>query len=145
MRPQFKLIRIPNCHNEFTEGELFQKNKFLFDTLEDPIRDLNGDGDLLDEGESKVYGDTAIPQGIYEMVVTFSDRFQMDMVLLKKVKHFKGVRVHWGATKKNTKGCILVGKRIATGRLLNTGGTKEMVSRVNSITKSGKKCYIEIL
>ena len=125
---RLKLIRF-NKTKDFTEGVLINlnTNKLLFDTLEDVIKDINGDGDLNDEGEGKVYGQTAIPYGKYELEVTFSPKFKMDMVLVKDVPHFTGIRLHWGRTAKQSSGCILGGKKTKPGELKNSGYTKSMV------------------
>jgi len=127
-------------------------NEILFDTLEDRIRDINGDGDLLDEGEEKVYGETAIPYSKkgepYKLIVTNSPKFSklagkpVDMVLVKDVPHFTGIRLHWGATAVQSAGCILGGKKTSDGRLSNIGYTKDMVGLLN---KYGGKATLEII
>lgn len=140
---KLKVIRL-RLKEDYTEGILINLNtkKEIFDTLEDRVRDINADGDLLDEGEEKVYAETAIPYGIYEIEVTYSPKFKMDMVLVKNVKHFTGIRLHWGATAKQSAGCILGGKKIADGVLKNIGYTKYMV---NLLKKHGNKGTIEIV
>jgi len=94
---ELKLVR-----SEFTEkstiGELFVNNKFECFTLEDKVRPL------------KVMGATAIPAGEYEVIISFSNRFQRPLPLLLKVPDFEGIRIHPGNTDKDTQGCILVGQ-----------------------------------
>lgn len=142
-----RLLRI-NKLKSYTEGVLFNENtgKFLYDILEDRIRDINGDGDLNDEGEGKVFGETAIPytpEGYYyELEVTYSPKFKMDMVLVKDVPHFTGIRMHWGATAKQSHGCILGGIRTAPGVLANNGYTKAMVELLNQY---GGKGYLKVM
>lgn len=140
---RLKLIRL-NLREDYTEGILIylNENKELFDTLEDRVRDINADGDLLDEGEGKVYAETAIPYGTYPIEVTYSPKFKMDMVLVKDVPHFTGIRLHWGATADQSAGCPLGGKKTSDGRLANTGYTKYMVELVK---KHGNKGTIEIV
>lgn len=140
---RLRLIRV-NKTFKYTEGVLINidTDEILCDTLEDVIRDINGDGDLDDEGEGKVYGNTAIPYGTYPIEVTYSPTFDMDMVLIKDVKHFSGVRFHWGSTVKNTSGCVLVGKKHGHGILTNIGMTVKLVELLKEHDNEGS---LEIL
>jgi len=79
-------------------GELFVNDEFECYTLEDIERPV------------KIPGITAIPRGHYEVVITFSERFQKPLPLLLNVPNYTGVRIHPGNTAANTEGCILPGK-----------------------------------
>lgn len=95
--------------NKSIIGKLYINDKLICDTLEDVCRDLNKDGDLKDNGETKVFGRTAIPAGIYKMILNLSNRFKKIMPLLINVQGFEGVRIHSGNTDLDTEGCIIVG------------------------------------
>lgn len=84
--------------NLSTGGSLYVNDVFECYTLEDVVRD----------GE-KIPGQTAIPAGCYQIIITRSERFKRDMPLLVGVKGFEGIRIHSGNTAKDTSGCILVG------------------------------------
>lgn len=82
-----------------TIGELYIDKKYIADTLEDRVRP---------EGE-KVYGKTAIPEGIYEMVLSYSPRFKKILPEILNVPNFTGIRIHCGNSSADSSGCILVG------------------------------------
>lgn len=105
---------------DYTEGLLYINGVYFCDTLEDKTRDLNKDGDLNDPGETKVYGETAIPYGEYVVQLTFSPKFNRIMPEVKAVAGFTGIRIHAGNTAKDTHGCILVGKKIEDGKIFNS-------------------------
>ena len=105
------------CKRVYTIGTLSIGDDYFCDTLEDTVRDLNKDGDLEDYGEIKIWGETAIPYGRYKVLVTYSPKFRRDLPLILDVKHFTGIRIHRGATHRNTSGCVLVGRNTAKGRL----------------------------
>lgn len=142
MKPQFTLLRMPEPDQ--TPGVLFLHDKFICDTLEDIVRDRNADGDLNDEDEGKVYGETAIPYGTYELKATLSPRFKKDMVLICDVPHFEGIRIHWGRTIKQSEGCLLVGECDGANTLRNIGMTDEITTIVKEMQSRGEKVYLEI-
>ena len=82
-----------------TIGELWANNTHLCDTLEDRVRP---------EGE-KIYGKTAIPEGTYEMVLSYSPRFKKILPEILNVPNFTGIRIHCGNSSADSSGCVLVG------------------------------------
>lgn len=105
---------------EYTIGKMYVNGMCFCDTLEDKVRDLNKDGDLSDNGEGKVYAQTAIPYGKYKVVVSFSPKFKRMLPRLLNVSHFEGILIHRGNTAKDSAGCILVGENRVKGQLLNS-------------------------
>jgi hypothetical protein len=116
---ELKLVRVFKSPM-YTIGRLHVDGVFECDTLEDTVRDLNKDGDLNDAGESKVFGETAIPYGTYKVIINYSNRFKRDLPRLLNVKEFDGVLIHPGNTAVDTHGCILVGINNAKGRVNNS-------------------------
>jgi len=57
----------------------------------------------------KVYAQTAIPTGKYQIVMTYSSKFKKVMPLLLNVPGFAGIRIHSGNTADDTEGCIITG------------------------------------
>jgi hypothetical protein len=58
----------------------------------------------------KVYGKTAIPEGLYRIKFQWSNHFQKEMPYLQDVPNFSGVMIHNGTNPDHTLGCVLVGK-----------------------------------
>ena len=89
------------------------KDIYLCDTLEPTWRDYA-------HGEKKIKGCSAIPEGRYAVVITYSPRFKQWLPLLLGVPNFSGIRIHAGNTAKDTEGCILVGKNREVGKVLDS-------------------------
>ena len=101
----------------YTIGKLYVDGVYLCDTLEDKSRDFNKDGDLDEPGETKVWGQTAIPFGIYKVCMMMSPKFKKILPRLMNVKGFEGILIHPGNIPEHTHGCILVGKNTIVGKL----------------------------
>lgn len=83
--------------NKSTFGTLEISNVFRCYTLEDVERNI------------KIKGKTAIPKGKYEVILSYSPKFDRTMPLLLNVTGYEGIRIHAGNNSNNTEGCILVG------------------------------------
>lgn len=103
----------------YTIGKMYIDGKYFCDTLEDKVRDLNKNG-KFDNGETKVYGETAIPYGTYKVQVSMSPKFKRELPLLLNVPHFEGIRIHRGNTAADSAGCILVGENKVKGKVINS-------------------------
>lgn len=111
----------------YTIGSLSIDGKKFCDTLEDKVRDLNKNG-VFDGDEKKVYGETAIPYGTYDVVVDYSSKFKRELPCLQNVRHFEGILIHRGNTAEDSAGCILVGENKVKGKVINsTPYEKELV------------------
>lgn len=129
---RLKLIRdIKNEKN--TLGMLYIDDEFFCYTCEDKVRDYNNDGDFEDEGEGKIYGETAIPKGEYLIALTFSNRFQKILPEILNVRYFTGVRIHAGNTAKDSHGCVLVGMdRSEEGVWRSKMAMNKLMAKLNS-------------
>ena len=96
--------------NKSTIGELTVNGVFECFILEDKDRGLRKDMPISELIVMKIKTRTAIPTGRYEIVVSFSDKFQKMLPLLLDVPAFAGIRIHPGNTDANTEGCLLPGK-----------------------------------
>ena len=117
----------------YTEGVLTdEKGNRLADTLEPQWR-------ALARGEKKVAGKTAIPEGTYDVVVTMSPRFRMNLPLLLDVPGFEGIRIHAGNNAEyDSRGCILVGERNAPGMIINSRVTLRRI--IDMMMRERKIC-----
>ena len=119
MKATIKLIR-DTFRPLSTQGKLYFNNEYICETLEDKCRDLNHDGDLNDSGETKVYGQTAIPSGTYKMTIVYSAHFKRNVFLLHGIENYAGVLIHTGNYIKDTLGCVLVGLNRGTDCVLRS-------------------------
>lgn len=97
----------------YTIGRMTIDGRYFCDTLEPQWRNYQ-------LGAKKVPGKSAIPEGRYRVLVTWSPRFGRWLPLLVGVPRFEGVRIHSGNTQADTQGCILVGRNTQVGRVCDS-------------------------
>ena len=134
--------------DKYTIGHLYINNIYFCDTLEDKVRNL--------PKEPKVYGETAIPAGTYEIDMnTVSPKFKNRswakkwggiVPRLKNVPYFDGVLIHVGNNKDDTDGCIIVGDNQIVGGLVNsTIQFNRLMQRLVDVNKRKESITIEII
>ena len=87
--------------------------EYFCDTLEPTWRDYRN-------GARKMKGCSAIPEGRYAVVISWSPKFGKWLPILLGVPMFMGIRIHAGNTSKDTEGCILVGENRKVGMVVNS-------------------------
>lgn len=125
----------------YTIGDLLINGNFFCNTLEDAVRkltDLNHDGDYDDIDEGKIYGQTAIPRGVYKVILSYSGRFKRILPILLNVTGFEGIRIHSGNTAADTLGCILVGDNTEKGMVLGSRIKETALIRMMQVALSNK-------
>lgn len=90
--------------NKSTESKLFVNGTEMFSVLEDVDR-------FLEAGGVKIYGETAIPRGIYTIILSYSNRFKAILPEILNVSQFTSIRIHWGNKAEDSEGCLLAGKK----------------------------------
>ena len=121
--------------DEYSTGE---KLTYLCDTLEPKWRNYK-------RGDNKVKGKSAIPEGRYPIVITYSTTFKKWLPLLLGVPNFSGIRIHQGNTVKDTKGCILVGENKQVGKVFNSRKYVDLVkAKIVEAKDKGEGVWIEI-
>lgn len=130
----------------YTIGRFSIDGVYFADSLEDKVRDLNQDGDLNDDGEGKIFGETAIPYGKYKVELNVSPKFKRKLPRLINVPHFDGILIHAGNTPKDTHGCILIGKNTLIGKITNSRYYENiLVNKIQKAIDAGEKITIEIV
>ncbi len=93
------------------------EDKYFCDTLEPTWRDYAN-------GAYKVKGRSAIPEGRYAVVISWSPKFKQWLPILLGGPDFnrkwQGIRIHAGNSAKDTEGCILVGQNREVGKVLDS-------------------------
>lgn len=138
--------------NETTIGQLFvfqsdnqgTEGKHFCYTLEDKVRLVRAEnGDIVGD---KIAGKTAIPNGRYEVIISYSFRFKKDMPLLLNVPKFEGIRIHAGNTSADTDGCILLGNSVTKSGdyLLNSLAANKAFMNLLAGVKKKEKVFITV-
>jgi hypothetical protein len=118
--------------DESTIGELTIDGVHQCFTLEDKVR------------QEKIFGQTAIPAGTYEVVVNESAHFHKLLPELVDVPNFEGVRIHSGNKAADTEGCILVGTTKGTNVINNSHVAFDALFPKIQAAVAQEKVFIEI-
>lgn len=144
---ELKVLRY-NSESDYTDGLLFIDENFECYTLEDEGRTV------------KVYGETRIPDGTYEIGLRaeggfhnkylnkFKNSFHKGMLQVKDVPGFEYILIHIGNTDEDTAGCLLVGSTADKDKNFIGGSTsayKQMYSKVIKALESGEKVTINYM
>ena len=111
---------------------------YFCDTLEPTWRDYA-------HGGYKVKGHSAIPEGRYPVVVSWSPKFQQWLPLLLHVPKFEGIRIHAGNTCCDTAGCILLGENREVGKVLDSRRYVNLLKRRLAERPVGEAVYLTIM
>ena len=113
------------------------ENLYFCDTLEPTWRDYA-------HGGRKVKGRSAIPEGRYAVVISWSPKFKAWLPILLGVPNFSGIRIHAGNTAADTEGCILVGRNTEVGKVTDSRRTLYRLMQVIDHRDEGEPVFIEI-
>lgn len=140
----------------YTIGKLYIDGRYICDTLEDAVRDLNKNG-VFDNGERKIYGESAIPYGTYEVTLKVkSPKFSQKasytwckgyLPRLLNVPSFEGILIHAGNYAKDSYGCLLVGENKVVGAVINSMNTLryKVYPLLKAASDRGEKITIKII
>jgi hypothetical protein len=130
--------------NISTIGKLYINGVYECFTLEDVDRGLASDQPLAEVQKKKVYGQTAIPYGRYQVIISFSNRFKEYMPQIVNVPGFEGIRIHAGNKAADTHGCPLTGSAVADNMVLNSRlAYRKLLAKLKDAEKK-EKIFITI-
>ena len=141
---ELKVKRINPGKANYTIGNFYINDVKQCNSLEDEDRGLKQTMSVDEIAKMKVYGETAIPTGRYQVVWTYSDHFKKNMPLLLNVPGYAGVRIHSGNTPADTLGCILLGLNTIKGQITSS---RDCIAKVYPIIENAcktEKVYITI-
>lgn len=131
------LVRRIGKRSTYTIGKMYIDGQYFSDTLEDTDRGLTQKDSLASIKSKKIANQTAIPTGIYKVIVNMSPKFKRNLPRLIDVPGFDGILIHRGNTDKDTSGCILIGENKVVGKVLNS--TPYETALVDKLTKAQNK------
>lgn len=132
-----------NSQADFTQGLLFIDGKFECHTIEDEQRTV------------KVWGETAIPNGVYEIKLRtegtfhakYSNKFPLfhkGMLHVTNVPNFEYILIHIGNDDDDTAGCLLVGRGANHDSIIeSTIAYEAMYKKVLAAFEKGESVTIE--
>lgn len=141
----------------YTIGVLFVDGIRFCETLEDKDRGLKQTDSLSYIKTRKVYQETAIPTGVYEVAMNItSPKYsaspwywklcQGKVPRLLNVPGWEGVLLHTGNTALDTAGCLLTGRNTKVGQLTESKATYEkLYKKMKAAYDKGEKITIEIV
>lgn len=95
-----RFLHHPDCEI----SRVYVRDKFFCFSIEDAAR------------TTKIKGETCIPLGVYNLGTRFSPHFSPkfghDMIWVQNVPNYEFILIHTGNTKKDTEGCLILGKTI---------------------------------
>ena len=141
----------------YTIGKMYVNGKYFCDTLEDKDRGLKNTDPIAKIKSVKVYGETAIPTGKYEVLMnTISPKFAASSFYkrvcggkvprLKNVPGWEGVLIHSFNTALESYGCVGVGKNTIKGKITESRVTFEkLYKEMKKAYDKGETITIEII
>lgn len=116
---------------KYTIGKMYVDDVYVCDTIEDKDRGLTQNTPLNDIKKKKVYGQTAIPSGTYNITLDvvstkfgqkpyFKELCGGKLPRLMNVPGFDGVLIHTGNDEDDSYGCIIVGYNKVKGKVIES-------------------------
>jgi hypothetical protein len=131
--------------DDYTIGSLYINGEYFCDTFEDVDRGLSQSMTPIEIKEMKIPYETAIPTGVYKVIVNMSHKKRI-LPKLADVPGFSGILIHKKNTKSDNSGCILVGEHKVKGKVSNsTLYEKLLVEILTNAQEKGEEIKIRIM
>lgn len=139
---------------KYTIGRLYIDGEYFCDTIEDKDRGLTDKMTVEEIKKKKVYAETAIPTGTYQITLNvvspkfckkqfyYNNANKGRVPRLLDVKGFDGVLIHTGNTEKDSLGCIIIGENKVIGKVINSQAT--FIKFYKKLQTAKDKIYITI-
>lgn len=140
----------------YTISRLYIDGIRFYEVLEDKDRGLKQTDPIYYIRSKKVFGETAIPSGRYEVTLdVVSPKYAAlswykslcggRMPRLVSVPGFDGILIHPGSSALDSSGCLLIGRNTVKGRLTSSRDTFKMFyQKLFAAKKKGQKIFITI-
>lgn len=140
----------------YTIGRLYIDGVLFCNTLEDKDRGLKQTDSLATIQSKKIYGETAIPTGTYNIRMDIkSPKYSLlswyknlckgFMPRLENVPGWSGILIHPLNSPDQTLGCLGVGKNTQVGKLTDSKNTfAKLYKKMKTAYDKGEKITIEI-
>lgn len=136
--------RPPIVDQPFTISELWIDGKFSSHVIEDRDRGIHQNDTIEYISSIKVKHETAIPYGTYQVIMSFSQRFQKFLPELLNVPGFAGIRIHAGNTEVDSSGCLLPGVKSGNKVINSRVTTSKLIAEIVKRSKK-EKVFIHIV
>lgn len=140
----------------YTIGNLFVDGVWLCNSLEDKDRGLKQTDSIIKINGTKVYAETAIPIGTYNVRMDIvSPKYSASswykslcggkVPRIENVPGFLGVLIHTGNTALDSAGCVLVGLNKKKGALVSSKECfSKLYKKMEAAYKKGEKITLQI-
>lgn len=119
--------------DRYTISHIYIDGKYFCDAIEDKDRGLTSEMTEDEIRKLKVYAETAIPYGKYNVTIDVVSPKMAQRSIYKpikgklprllNVKGFDGILIHIGNTEKSSAGCVIVGKNKVKGQVVDSTKT----------------------
>lgn len=137
-------------NSKYCIGDLYVDGVWISNTIEDTDRGLDDSMSVNDIRKKKVYAQTAIPTGTYDLTIDIiSPKFYQKpyyksycngyVPRVLNVKGFDGILIHKGVNQNSSAGCLIVGYNTIKGQVTNSQQAFEKLYQLFKQAKNKKE------